>query len=100
MTRHTSTTRRAIVIGATGAVGSALLSVLLASDEWGGVTALVRRRTGVVDRTGETSRLSEHVVDMADTAALEQQTAALARDHDAAFCTMGIGQPRRASKDE
>jgi uncharacterized protein YbjT (DUF2867 family) len=94
------TTRRAIVIGATGAVGSALVGELLAPGGWAAVTTLVRRRTRLFDHTAEISRLTEHVVNMADTGALERQTAALARDHDAAFCTMGIGQPRRASKDE
>jgi hypothetical protein len=45
-------------------------------------------------------KLTERIVDMADAAALEQHTASLAPGHNAAFCTMGIGQPSRAPKEE
>jgi uncharacterized protein YbjT (DUF2867 family) len=93
-------TRRAIVIGATGAVGSALVRELLASDGWSSVTTLVRRRTTLFDQATGRERLTEHVVDMTDATALAQRTAVLASSHAAAFCTMGIGQPSRARKEE
>jgi uncharacterized protein YbjT (DUF2867 family) len=50
---------RAIVIGATGLVGSALLAQLLLDARFGAVTVLGRRRTGVAH-----PKLREHVVDL------------------------------------
>jgi uncharacterized protein YbjT (DUF2867 family) len=73
---------------------------LLASEMWSGVTALVRRRTDLFEQAAGRAKLTEHIVEMGEAAKLEQHTASLAPDHDAAFCTMGIGQPSRAPKEE
>ena len=49
---------RAIVVGATGLVGSELLRLLLADARFAAVAALGRRRTGAAH-----AKLTEHVVD-------------------------------------
>jgi len=82
---------RAIVIGATGAVGGALVRELLASPVCEGVVALARRP---IAGCPASSKLSVHLVDLDD---LETATARLAEGCAAAFCTMGIGQPRKVS---
>lgn len=50
--------RVAVVVGATGLVGSELLRQLLADDRFGAVVALGRRSTGVAH-----AKLREHVID-------------------------------------
>lgn len=82
---------RAIVIGGTGAVGGALVRELAASTAWDGVTVIVRRPAAFDERVN---------VAVVDYANLERETARLAASYDAAFCTMGIGQPRKVSLDE
>jgi uncharacterized protein YbjT (DUF2867 family) len=85
---------RAIVVGATGAVGGALVRELIASPRCEGMVALSRRQT---DALGTSEKLAVHVVDLdrLETAARE-----LADGCEAAFCTLGLGQPRRASFEE
>ena len=53
-------TKTAIVIGATGLVGSALLEQLLADESWDKVRVFGRKSTGV-----NADKLEEHVVDFA-----------------------------------
>src|SRR5881394_2351296 len=84
----------AIVIGATGAVGSSLVRELIASERWNRIVILARRP---VDLFADTSKLDIHVIDLSDLAA---EAANAARGCDAAFCTMGVGQPRKMPKDE
>jgi uncharacterized protein YbjT (DUF2867 family) len=84
---------RAIVIGATGAVGGSLVRTLLASRACEGVIALTRRP--IESATGD--KLRVHVIDLER---LEEAAAALGSDCSVAFCTMGIGQPRKVSFDE
>lgn len=79
---------QAILTGATGAVGSNLLRELLDSPAWTRVTSLVRRPSGVVH-----PKLDERVVSMD---ALESAVTPA----DAAFCTLGVGQPRKVSREE
>ncbi len=88
---------KAIVVGATGAVGSALVRELLASPACAGVTALVRRATTAFDGAPGREKLRLEVVDFDH---LEQDTARLAAGCDVAFCTMGIGQPRKVPLEE
>ena len=87
-------TYRAIVIGATGAVGSALVRELLASSECDGVVALTRRP---VEGLGPSAKLSVHVVDFER---LAETTRQLAAGCAVAFCTLGVGQPRKLAFDE
>ena len=90
-------TRRAVVIGATGAVGGALVRELLASPAWSSVTAMARRAVTSFDNAPGRDKLAFQVVNLDD---LERVTAALATGHDAAFNTMGIGQPRKVPFEE
>jgi uncharacterized protein YbjT (DUF2867 family) len=85
---------RAIVIGASGAVGSALVRELLGSERCAGVAVITRRPVGLF---GQNARLTQHVVEMDR---LEAAVPALAAGCEAAFCTMGIGQPTKVPKEE
>src|ERR1700743_1591365 len=49
---------KAIIAGATGLIGSKLLNILLANDEYGHVVSLVRKKTGLAHH-----KLEEVVVD-------------------------------------
>jgi len=88
---------RALVIGATGAVGSALVRELLAARRCVAVTILTRRATGMFAGVPGTAKLTQRVVDMDR---VELQAREPATGCEAAFCTMGIGQPRKVSGDE
>lgn len=85
---------RAVVIGATGAVGSALVRELLASSACVGVVALIRRPA---DGLPPSSKLAVHAVQFD---ALQERTAKLAAGCEVAFCTIGVGQPRKVAFDE
>lgn len=87
----------AVVIGATGAVGSALVAQLLASRWSTQVTTLGRRSVTTFDELPGHEKLRQHVVDLND---LERATRERASGHELAFCTMGIGQPRKTTKEE
>jgi uncharacterized protein YbjT (DUF2867 family) len=83
----------AIVIGATGAVGSSLVRELLASPRFERVVTLSRRPVDF----GAHPKLVSRVIDLAD---LERETADAALGCETAFCTMGVGQPSKTPKDE
>ena len=80
---------RALVIGATGEVGGALVRELAASPACAGIVALTRRK---VDALQALPKLVAQVVPFE---ALEARTAELGAGCDVAFCTMGVGQPRK-----
>jgi uncharacterized protein YbjT (DUF2867 family) len=84
--------RAALVLGATGAVGGALLDALLASSVWSKVTTFGRRPA----RPEGHAKLSEHLIDVARPENYETFLAG----HDTAFCTLGVGEPSRMSKEE
>jgi uncharacterized protein YbjT (DUF2867 family) len=88
---------RAVVIGATGAVGGALVRELLASSSCAEVTALTRRAVEGLDRVPGRDKLRVRVIDFAE---IEAETREAASGHDRAFCTLGIGQPRKVSANE
>jgi uncharacterized protein YbjT (DUF2867 family) len=88
---------RAIVIGATGAVGSALVRELLASSHWASVTTVGRRVSDDFTAAPGATRLAQHRIDLDR---IEGEVAELARGCDAAFCTLGVGQPRKFAKEE
>lgn len=89
--------RRAIVLGATGAVGSALVRELLAVPDWIEVTALVRRPTDRFDALEGRSKLILKVTSMDQ---LESAAAAAGRGCTVAFSTLGVGQPRKVAREE
>ena len=83
---------RAVILGATGAVGGHVLAALLRSQVFVGVTAIGRR---AVEGVQDGERLTQHVVD------LEQPDSysALLAGHEAAICTLGVGQPSKVSRE-
>jgi uncharacterized protein YbjT (DUF2867 family) len=93
-------TYRAVVIGATGAVGSSLVRDLLASPRCAEVVALARRPVQIFDGVAGQEKLRQRVIDMSQAGSIERETAEAARGAEVAFCTMGVGQPRKMAKDE
>ena len=90
-------TYAATVIGATGAVGGALVRELLASAACTRVVALVRREVDSFATVPGCEKLQFHTIDFSDTESATRQYAA---GCEVAFCTMGIGQPRKATHEE
>jgi uncharacterized protein YbjT (DUF2867 family) len=88
---------RALVVGATGAVGGAVVRALLAEAECESVTALVRRPTDAFDRLPSRDRLDVIVTPFDQ---LESAAASSGARHTTAFCTMGIGQPRKVAAED
>lgn len=82
---------RVLLLGATGAVGQQVLEVLLAQEAAVQVTTLGRR---TVDRPAH-ARLAQHRVDIHDRASYEAHVAG----HDAAICTLGVGQPSKMDRE-
>jgi uncharacterized protein YbjT (DUF2867 family) len=85
---------RAVVIGGTGAVGGAVVRSLLASRACAGIVALTRRP---FTAEGLAPKGEVRVVDYTD---LERATATHAAGCVVAFCTVGVGQPRKVSDAE
>jgi len=84
--------RAVALLGATGAVGGQTLDALLASPAFARVTTLGRRPA----RPAGHSKLSEHLAEISNPASYE----ALLAGHDAAICTLGVGEPSKISKEE
>lgn len=90
--------QRAIVVGATGAVGTHVVSELLASPWCVRVTTLGRRAVTTWDAHPGRDKLAQRVIALeGDGAALEE---AAREPHDLAFCTLGIGRPSKVPHDE
>lgn len=89
-----SDSRSAVVLGGTGAVGSSVVRALLAGDVWRRVTVLVRRPDALAEL--KDGRLERRVVDVLDAGQYERFLAG----HRVAFCTLGIGEPSKLSKEE
>lgn len=83
--------QRAVILGATGAVGGQALAALLASDYFSGVTAVGRRAVEV-----SSPRLTQHSVELKDPDAY----AGLLTGHTAAICTLGVGEPSKVTRAE
>jgi uncharacterized protein YbjT (DUF2867 family) len=77
-------------------VGSALVRALLRSTHCTGVSALVRRAVDVFDGEPGSEKLQLEQIDFDD---LEVATRDLGADSRVAFCTMGIGQPRKVTRE-
>mgnify|MGYP001354443207 CR=1 FL=1 len=60
---RTDKSKKAVVIGATGATGSQLVKKLLDSDKWGKITTISRRK--VIDDVSH-NKLNEVIIDSFD----------------------------------
>ncbi len=87
---------RAVVIGATGAVGSALVAELLASPKWDKVEILTRRHTNQFNNLPGAIKLTQYTINMDN---LEAEALQYINNCDVAFCTLGIGEPTKVSKE-
>lgn len=89
----TLTGLKAALLGSTGAVGGHVLAELLRSPAFTAVTTLGRRPSDVPDPP---AKLAQHVVSLDDPASYRP----LLGGHDAALCTLGVGQPSKMARDE
>ena len=79
-----------VMIGATGAVGTQVVKALVAMDSVARITLLGRSPFDAV----KSYKITQHVVDV-----MKPETyAALLEDHRAAICTLGVGEPSKASR--
>lgn len=85
--------RRVLLLGATGLVGSELLSFLLADSSVDRVRVLSRRLTGLRD-----SRLEEHVID--DLTEMDKPHYAGAFAVDQIFCALGTTIKKAGSQEQ
>jgi uncharacterized protein YbjT (DUF2867 family) len=89
----TPTGRRAILLGATGAVGGHVLAELLRSPAFTAVTTVGRRAK---ELASPPAKLAQHVVSLDEPASYRPFLAG----NDAAICTLGVGQPSKVARDE
>jgi uncharacterized protein YbjT (DUF2867 family) len=89
----TLTGLKAILLGSTGAVGGHVLAELLRSPSFTAVTTLGRRPADVPDPP---AKLAQRVVNLDNPASYQP----LVAGHDAALCTLGVGQPSKFPRDE
>lgn len=80
-----------VMIGATGAVGTEALKPLVALDEIGNITLLVRSKSSV-----ESDKITQHVVDVLDPETYLPHLSG----HDVAISTFGVGEPSKISKED
>jgi uncharacterized protein YbjT (DUF2867 family) len=83
---------RVITMGSSGAVGSNVLATLQAMPQVSTITALVRKTL----QDGAPDKLTQHIVDVLLPASYAQHV----KNHDAAICTLGVGQPTKTPRDE
>jgi uncharacterized protein YbjT (DUF2867 family) len=84
---------RAVILGASGAVGGHALANLLRSPVFVGVTSLGRRKVEVAPDLA--ARLTQHIVDPEDPGSYRR----LLAGHTAAICTLGVGEPSKVSRE-
>lgn len=85
--------QKAILLGSTGAVGGHVLAELLRSPVFTAVTTVGRRPAEVPDPP---AKLAQHVVNLEEPASYQP----LLAGHDAALCTLGVGQPSKFPREE
>jgi uncharacterized protein YbjT (DUF2867 family) len=87
---------RVVLLGATGAVGRNVLAEALRSPAYGTVTTLGRRPVDIAEGGTPPGKLAQHVVDLQDPASYR----ALVEGHTTAICTLGVGEPSKATREE
>jgi uncharacterized protein YbjT (DUF2867 family) len=92
-----------VMLGASGAVGGEALKTLLAMKEISRITLLLRREISPKNlsldaalQAAFSTRVTQHIVDVAEPKTYAQ----LLPNHDAAICTLGVGQPSKVTKEE
>jgi uncharacterized protein YbjT (DUF2867 family) len=90
------TSLRAVLLGASGAVGRNVLAEALRSPAFEIVTTLGRRRVDIADGEAPTGKLAQHVVDLENPASYRS----LIDGHTTAICTLGVGEPSKFSREE
>jgi uncharacterized protein YbjT (DUF2867 family) len=83
----------AVIAGSTGAVGGNVTAALLASARFEVIVSVGRR---LMENLPSSPRFSQHVVDMSDPSSYET----LLTGYSCAFCTLGIGQASKVSREE
>jgi uncharacterized protein YbjT (DUF2867 family) len=83
---------RVVTLGSSGAVGSNVLATLQAMPEVSTITALVRKPL----QDTASGKLNEWITDVLTPASYAQHL----KNHDAAICTLGVGQPTKTPRDE
>jgi uncharacterized protein YbjT (DUF2867 family) len=83
---------RVVILGASGAVGSAAVDALLKMPQVKRVVALVRRPLAFVTHP----KLEVQIVDVVSAKTYDRFLAGC----DAAICTFGVGQPTKVSREE
>lgn len=83
---------RVVTFGSSGAVGGNVLATLQSMPEILAVTALVRKPLQGV----ASDKLNERIVDVLSPSSYAQHL----KNHDAAICTLGVGQPTKTPRDE
>ena len=84
-----------VMLGASGAVGGHVVSTLLAMPELKRLTLLGRREMAL-GRSAGNVEVKQHVVNIESP----DTYVAFVAGHDAAVCTLGVGQPSQMSKAE
>jgi len=87
---------RAILLGATGAVGRNVLAETLRSPAFASVTTLGRRPVDGLEAAGAAGKFAQHVVDLGDPASYRDRVAG----HTTAICTLGVGEPSKSTPAE
>ena len=81
-----------VMLGASGAVGSAVLETLLSFSGISKLLLLGRRKHDVADNIV----VEQQIIDISDNASYESYLT----DFDTAICTLGVGEPSKMSKEE
>ncbi len=87
---------KAVIIGGSGAVGSNVLNALFQSESCQSVISLGRKEIDTSKFTGNFSKCKQSIVNFDNLAANQD----LFQGIDVAFCTLGVGQPSKVSKEE
>lgn len=81
-----------VMLGATGAVGTEVVSTLVTMPELASLTLLGRRQAEGISHDG----LRQHTGDIFDPASYVTHL----RGHDTAICTLGVGEPSKVPRED
>ena len=87
-----SNQRSIVMLGASGAVGTEVLSSLIQLKKYIRLTLLGRKTISNID----VEFVQQHKIDISDTSSYQDYL----KGHTIAICTFGVGQPSKMSRDE